>query len=810
MRYVEVAVDAPIAYDRTLSYSVPDRFGVEPGQMVWVPLGQRPTQGIVFEAVPRPQVDATRDVIAPVEPSPLLTPIGLQLARWMSRYYMSSLFSAAALMLPPGFEKRVRPYLRAGGDPPHGLTSGESALVDLLANRGRITEREAAKSLGSQDELRRLVRRGLVERRWELLRPGASHKYECRIRLAELDTPDTMPVLGRAPRQLALYNALASSHAPLPLSVVNVEYGPGAVTALLSKGLLAMEWTRTRREPAILSRGDGRGEVPVTPTREQERAVARIVLALEGKSQGERAFLIYGVTGSGKTEVYLRALESCLARGKRGIFLVPEIALTPQTVHRLTARFPGRVAILHSRLSPGEQFDQWWRVRDGEYDVVVGPRSALYAPLPDLGLIVVDEEHEWTYKQQEAVPYYHARRVALKLAELSGAVVVMGSATPDVETYYGAKRGEYPLLELPYRVAASGAKTAPAKAAPEGSMARVEISDMRRELKEGNRSIFSRALAESLSECVERGQQAVLFLNRRGSSTVVQCRDCGHALKCRRCSITLTYHSSDEKLRCHQCNSRSNPPRACPACRSPRIRYLGLGTQRVVEELRHLLPKVTALRWDRDAARTPRAHEAIMERFVMGEAQVLIGTQMVAKGLHVPNVTLVGILLADIGLNLPDFRAGERAFQLLCQVAGRAGRGPVPGRVVIQTYDPENYAVEAAAAQDYEHLYEKEIDFRRQLSNPPFTRLVHMTYLHTSLEACQREATRTGRVLRRQAYSLGLTDIEVVGPAPAFPERARGKYRWHIVLRGQNLHSFLEGVGIPEGWMVDVDPISVL
>ena len=333
---------------------------------------------------------------------------------------------------------------------------------------------------------------------------------------------------------------------------------------------------------------------------------------------------------------------------------------------------------------------------------------------------------------------------------------------------------------------------------------------MRQELKEGNRSIFSRTLATALHQCINRGEQAILFLNRRGSATVVQCRDCGYALHCRRCTVVLTYHGADMRLLCHHCNRRSPLPRGCPQCRSPRIRYLGLGTQRVVEELGRLLPDVTALRWDRDSAHTPHAHKSIMERFLRGEAQVLIGTQMVAKGLHVPKVTLVGVVLADIGLNLPDFRAGERAFQLLCQVAGRAGRGVSPGRVILQTYNPTNYAVLAAAGQDYALLYSTEIQFRRQHGNPPFNQLVHMTYLHANDAACQRDAGKMGRVLRQRAYSQGLTDVEVVGPAPAFPERVRGRYRWHVILRGRNLRSFLEGVTIPQGWTVDVDPVTVL
>ena len=810
MRYVEVAVDAPIGYDRTLSYSLPPQLDLEPGQLVWVPLGLRPVQGVVFELADQPQVDATKDVMASIEPSPLVTRQGLRLARWISRYYMSSLFQAVALFLPAGSGSKVRSYLRAGHQPLPGLTSQDRLALEHLANPKEVEEKALTKLLGKEGEteVRRLLRRGLVQRRWELPRRRITPSYLCYLRAVgpnrEMRDGASLPG-NRAPKQFALYNDLLRTGQPCLISVANKEYGSSAVAGLLAKGLLALEWTRAEREPAPQEQDWASDDADKVLTPEQVQALLEITAAMEGRLGPPRHFLLHGVTGSGKTEVYIRALQRCVKEGKKGVFLVPEIALTHQTVYRLNARFPGRVAVLHSRLSAGEQFDQWWRIKDGDYDVVVGPRSALFAPMSDLGMIVIDEEHEWTYKQQDSSPHYNAREVALKLAEISGAVVVMGSATPDVETYYWAKRGEYKLLELPRRIPTSHGSP---NQGP--NLASVEIHDMRQELKQGNRSIFSRALAASLSQCVERGEQAVLFLNRRGAATVVQCRDCGLTLRCRSCSVPLTYHSTDTLLLCHHCNRRSPLPRGCPQCRSSRIRYLGLGTQRVAEELKGILPNVHALRWDGDTARADRGHGSGMTRFLKGEAQVLIGTQMVAKGLHMPNVSLVGVILADIGLNLPDFRAGERTFQLLCQVAGRAGRGESPGKVIIQTYNPTNYAVEAAAGQNYGLLYSREMRFRQQQSNPPFNRLVHMLYLHTNAPACQREADRMGRILRRKAYSLGLTDVEVVGPAPAYPERVRGRYRWHMILRGRNLHAFLGEVTIPQGWDVDVDPVTVL
>ena len=813
MNYAEVAVDAPIGYDRTLSYSIPSGLSLAPGDLVWAPLGRRPVQGIVFELTQNAEVDYTREIIARVEPSHLVDPLGLKLAHWISGYYMSSLFDSASLMLPPGFETRVRSYIRATTGTGRAVadpSTKEYEVLQLLAARGEMSELELIKALGKEGdkEIRGMLRREILERRRELPRPRVSYRYQCYVLAVDQNGQAKEPGRlhsNRAPRQLALYQALTGSGQMMPLSVANKEYGSGAVSGLVEKGLLALEWTRVERMPALQRIQELGQEVRVVLNSDQQRALEQIVASMRNKGGTPARFLIHGVTGSGKTEVYLRALEHCVRNGGKGIFLVPEIALTPQTLHRVNARFPGKVAVMHSRLSIGEQFEQWWRIKDGEYDVVVGPRSALFTPLSDLGLIVMDEEHEWTYKQQDASPRYHAREVALKLAELSGAVVVMGSATPDVETYYGAQHGDYTLLELPHRIPATiGNASRPAE------LAQVEVCDMRQELKSGNRSIFSRALSTSLRECTDSGGQAILFLNRRGAATVVQCRDCGYAIRCRRCSVALTYHAADVRLLCHQCNRRSSIPRGCPQCRSPRIRYLGLGTQRVVEELNGLLPHVTVARWDSDTAHSAHAHERIMERFVRAEVQVLIGTQMVAKGLHVPNVTLVGVILADIGLNLPDFRAGERVFQLLCQVAGRAGRGASPGRVIIQTYEPTNYAIEAASQQNYQLLCSTELGHRRQQANPPFNQLVHMLYRHTNSTSCQREAQRMGRVLRQKVRSLGITDVQVIGPAPGFPERVRGSYRWHLILRGRSLHSFLEGVAISPGWMVDVDPVTLL
>jgi primosomal protein N' (replication factor Y) len=487
--------------------------------------------------------------------------------------------------------------------------------------------------------------------------------------------------------------------------------------------------------------------------------------------------------------------------------MVPEIALTHQTVERFEARFPGRVALLHSRLTPGQRSDQWRRIKAGNFGIVIGSRSAVFSPQPDLGLIVIDEEHEWTYKQQDTSPRYHTRDVAERLSALTGAVVVMGSASPDLVSHYRGLRREIRLLRLPDRVATGGASVPTGDET--GRLARVSVVDMREELREGNRDIFSRQLISALTQCLYKGEQAIMFLNRRGLSSFVQCRTCGAGLRCRSCDIPLTYHRSDGRLACHYCGYKRRPPSSCPKCRSYRLSYYGAGTESVAEEVSRLFPDVKVLRWDRDSTRSPRAYEEMLTGFRSGGAQVLVGTQMIAKGLHFPSVTLVGVVSADIGLNIPDYRSGERAFQLLCQVAGRAGRGRLPGRVVIQTYQPDNYAVRAAAAQDYQRFYREEIAFRREQSNPPFGRLVHLVHSHTNRAACERNAVALGEALAEQKESWGHWDVELLGPAPAYPPRLRGRYRWHIILRGQEPRALLDRVTVPTGWVVDIDPVAL-
>ncbi|MFC1913937.1 primosomal protein N' [Chloroflexota bacterium] len=809
MRYAEVSVNSPIARRRTFSYAIPSGLNIDIGHAVWVPFGERVLQGIVLELSPFPAVEDTREILGIIETRPILSPEQIALARWISEYYLSPLFDAVALMLPPSFERNVITMLRPSDEKciMSTLNEEQQTAFGLAREKGKVSLREFEKELGKKKAQRiisQLVKRKLLIRDYELEPVKVKAKKETYISLAL--TPDKVreTISGlhekRATKQAWIIEFLSQQHQPVPLSIArkNSNCSQSIIRSLADKRLVRLEQIEVKRDPISYE-----GIVPSSPlklSKAQELAYKSIQETMRSSKDDSTAFLLHGVTGSGKTEIYLQALATAVKQGKRGIVLVPEIALTPQTIERFAARFPHRVAVLHSRLSLGEQFDEWHRIRNGEFDVVIGSRSAIFAPQPELGLIVIDEEHEWTYKQHDTSPRYHARSVAAKLAELTGATVILGSATPDVGIFYRAQKGDYRLLQLPERVVPS-----------EGSpLPEVEIVDMREELKAGNRSIFSRKLSQAITKATVSREQVILFLNRRGAATLIQCRHCGFILRCRRCDTALTYHTADNVLTCHQCNHRMPAPQTCPSCSQRQLKFLGIGTQKLEQESNLSFPKAKQLRWDSDVTRGKDSHEIILSRFRNHEADILIGTQMIAKGLDFPLVTLVGVVSADTALNLPDFRAGERTFQLLSQVAGRAGRGGIAGKVIIQTYSPEHYTIQAAAKHDYAVFYNQEIAYRQQLRNPPFTQLASLVYTHTSEALCRREAKRMKDLILAEKDSRGIASLDIIGPAPAFIQRRRGKFRWQLILRGYHLSAFLDQIPLPQGWTADIDPISLI
>ena len=594
---------------------------------------------------------------------------------------------------------------------------------------------------------------------------------------------DEEPVL---PPVLVELAGFVANYYLVPLDEVIRAIVPPRVRAVMRRSV------KRRRQSRILQQireSKAVGAVELEPG--QEAARERIALSL-ARHEGD-VFLLHGVTASGKTEVYLALLEDVLARGGQGLVLVPEIALTPQTVSRFAARFPGRHAVLHSALTEAERAAEWWRIRRGEADIVIGPRAAVFAPMPRLRLILVDEEESSAFKQ-ERIPRYHAPTVARWLARRTQSVLVLGSATPSVATYAAALAGREHLLELPHR--ALGRPLPP-----------VTVIDMRKEIAAEHRSPLSRELQAAIAGSLERHEQSILFLNRRGLATFVLCRDCGAVRECLHCSVALVYHAMLNRLQCHYCGSSEAMPRRCPACGSRYIKSFGIGTERIEQEVRTLFASARVLRLDRDVMKTPDAADLVFDQMVSGDADILVGTQMVAKGLDLPRVTTVGVVNADTGLHFPDYRASERTFSLLTQVAGRAGRGTRASQVFIQTYTPEHPAIRHARYHDYRGFYREELEIRRTYRFPPFGELIVATYGHRDEARAEREAKSAAEHLSATIAVLKLGDIEVLGPSPAFVYRLKDEFRFEVTLKGADLHRVADALPRGRGWSLDVDPM---
>lgn len=704
----------------------------------------------------------------------------------------------------------------------------QAALLRYVAAAGSPVDVDTALSETGvgRTALSGLERRGLV-RVVEMPGEVVLIPRGARARQAELEARGVA-----AHAEALAYLAASGDVAPASELVRETAATRRTLTQLEEAGLVVSGERRVWRNP-LDDPGNATPPAPRPELTEDQAAACERIEALLGNASyvatGEMpsmtfparapVCLVHGVTGSGKTELYLRSIEHVLFQGRQAIVLVPEIALTAQTIQRFAGRFPGRVGLWHSQMSEGERFDTWQRARDGVLDVIVGSRSAVFAPLPRLGLVVVDEEHADAYKQ-ERTPRYHAREVAIRRATLSGAVVILGSATPAVTSYWNAKRGDWHLLELPRRIvvareADEGGARAGRLAAVDDGLPPVTIVDMRAELSAGNTSIFSRELRAALEAALDQGEQAILFLNRRGRATFVLCRTCGHVLKCPRCDVPLTDHGERSRgtqvLICHHCNHREAPPMMCPACGSTKIRYFGAGTEKVESELERILPAARVLRWDADTTGRKGAHAAILARFAGGKADVLVGTQMITKGLDLPLVTLVGVVSADTALHFPDYRATERAFQTLGQVAGRAGRSERGGRAIFQTYQPEHPAVRFAARHDFAGFYAAEIAFRAAHRYPPWRRVVRLEHVSDGGDAAGKKAGDALKAtLDAEILRLGLPQTDVVGPAPAFFHRLRGQTRWQLVVFSPDPHTLLESIAVPVGWRIDVDPTDLL
>ncbi|OQA17469.1 MAG: Primosomal protein N' [bacterium ADurb.Bin363] len=603
-----------------------------------------------------------------------------------------------------------------------------------------------------------------------------------------------------APKQSCLLKFLIDHNSKFTMTELSKksDISLSTIRSLREKGYIILKDVEIRRNPLTGNRNFG--EHNFTLTQEQQKAFNSISQAINLRKH--EVFLLHGITGSGKTEVYLQSISRALELERQAIMLVPEISLTPQTIERFYSRFGDKIALLHSKLSEGERYDEWRRLRDGKASIAIGTRSALFAPLPSVGLIVIDEEHETSYKQ-ESMPPYHAREVSIKRAELNNAVLILGSATPSVEIFYRARQNKISLFSLPFRV-------------EKRNLPSVEVVNMSEELKEGNKTIFSYSLQRSLWECLEKNEKILLFLNRRGHSSFVLCRDCGFVVKCQFCAVSLNYHSDRGTLSCHYCNNQIKLPSFCPNCKSRRIKYFGVGTQKVEMEVNKFFPQARTIRMDSDTTVKKGSHRALLDRFLKEDKTILIGTQMIAKGLDFPEVTLVGIITADTAINLPDFRAGERTFQILTQVSGRAGRGDVPGRVILQTYAPEHPSILAARNHDYKSFYEKEIIERKELSYPPFETIIRVLFTGKD----ERTVRMTGEELAGSLKDM-FTSARgmVLGPCEAPIGKIRENYRWHFILKGEDisylrnsLRDALNKISINSAvrMSIDVDPLGMM
>ncbi len=743
-RVCEVAVARPFL--GTLAYRIPDRLAgaAVPGVRVRVPLGGRKTVGVILH----PGLDEARDsiparlksILEVLDPEPILDSRMLALCRWIADYYVAPPGVVLRTALPPGL-------LGTRGNRAAGLSVKTEKLV-------RLTRR--LHTLGEREE-----------------------------------------VFGRARRQREAYECLEDlgGVASAAHMTGQLGFGRGVLDGLVTRGLAVFDQRPVDRDPFA-------GTLPAAeahrPSPDQARALVLLRDLLQ-RRKGDVA-LLRGVTGSGKTLVYLELLETTLEAGGSAIVLVPEISLTPQTVSRFRGRFGERVAVLHSGLSEGERHDAWRALREGRKRVAVGPRSAIFAPVRDLRAIIVDEEHESSYKQSDT-PRYHARSVAIMRARLEGCVCVLGSATPALESWENARAGRYHLLELPERVTGHGLPAVelidlredPESAAGTGdtggagarAVGPADPGVIVADPAPGERgpAIVSRRLRDALALRLERGEQAILLLNRRGYATFVECVACGNVWICRSCSVSLTYHRRRNRLVCHHCGFETEPPTGCDACGAPEPRFTGIGTEQVERRLAELFPSARLTRMDLDTTGSKWAHFDILEAFRSREIDILLGTQMIAKGLDFPGVTLVGVVNADVGLHLPDFRASERTFQLLEQVAGRAGRGSEEGEVLVQTYRPGHFALTHAARHDYVGFAERELADRAEPGYPPFRRLANLVLSGTGEERVQEEADRLADWTRNLIETRGLEGIRVVGPAPCPIDRLRDRWRWHFLLK---------------------------
>ncbi|MGG3738729.1 primosomal protein N' [Aeribacillus pallidus] len=766
MQVAAVIVDVPtMQTDKEFDYLIPDEWvgKIVPGMRVIVPFGPRKVQGVVVRLKPTSTVKNLKKISEPMDLSPVLNKELLQLGEWLTEHTLCFKISAYQAMLPAAMKAKYEKKLVLVNR--EGINQLPVELQQWFNDRTEISWKEADQR-NWLSTLQTAVSIGTFEVVYDV-KDKARKKIEKHYLLSHPTDElkrimDTFSKHAKKQREVLEF-LLKSPETSWTMKELTTacQTSTSVVQELVKKGILQEKEVEVYRDPYQHRSFEKTYPLPLTD--QQQKAISPILSSIENGDH--RTYLLYGVTGSGKTEIYLQAIQRVLEQGKEAIVLVPEISLTPQMVHRFKGRFGDDVAVLHSGLSIGEKYDEWRKVQRKEVKVVVGARSAIFAPFENIGIIIIDEEHETSYKQEEN-PRYHARDVAIYRGKFHGCPVVLGSATPSLESFARAQKNVYHLLTLSKRM-------------NDRSLPDVSIVDMREELRKGNRSMFSTLLFEKLQDRLEKGQQTVLFLNRRGYSSFVMCRDCGSVMQCPHCDISLTYHRVTNQLKCHYCGFETTVPGVCTECGSEHIRYFGTGTQKVEEELGKLLPHARVIRMDVDTTSRKGAHERLLSQFQEGKADILLGTQMIAKGLDFPNITLVGVLSADTMLHLPDFRASEKTFQLLTQVSGRAGRHELQGEVVIQTYTPEHYSIELAGEQNYNDFYQKEMVMRKMGRYPPFyyLALIHVSHedLMKVISVCEKITSYMKTQLSEEAIILGPT----VSPIP----RINDRYRYQCLIK---------------------------
>ena len=750
---------------------------VKIGMRVIVPFGQgnKLTKGIVVKILDEYESECKlKKIIDVLDDKPLISKELIDLSKWIKENYLSSYLDAIQLVLPPGDFKEVSTFIETTDNKDYkNLTNDEIKIMDLLNSRGKILLEDLKKEIkisGISKILNVLEDKKLLVTTIEI-KTTIEKKLERWIKLINNGKPleEILEGINKGAskqREIIefLYDVGEISFKELSSSLNASSY---SIKSLENKGLVKLYQIEVNRNPIKKEIKEYKKHI-LSPN--QRIVFQRIVNSFQGKDNTNK-FLIHGVTGSGKTEIYLQLVEEMIKLGKDSIILVPEISLTPQTIDRFVGRFGNLVAVLHSKLSYGERFDEWRKIKEGKVKIVIGARSAVFAPFKNLGLIIIDEEHESTYKSSQN-PKYDAIEVAKKRVDIENGFLVLGSATPSVDSYYESQKGNIVLLELMERI-------------NNNVLPQIKVIDMREELDKGNKSIFSEELYNSLKENLSLGKQSILFLNRRGFSTFVSCRKCGYVVKCNNCDISMTYHRNKNKLRCHYCGLAINPPKICPVCKSKYIKYFGIGTEKVEEFTKELFPQARVVRMDMDTTTRKGSHEAILEDMKRGKIDILIGTQMISKGLDFENVTLVGIIAADTTLNLPDYRSPERGFQLITQVAGRAGRGDSDGKVILQTYDPSHYSIIFSQRHDFTDFYNTEIKLRDEFLYPPFVDLISiLVYGQDNLKVVS---------ISKEIYNLIKDKINwldkdqknryLIGPYPAPLEKINNNYRWQILIK---------------------------